>query len=183
MYEADIVDSNGVPALANRQLILDGADLPMRCTMETQNFRPPGERELIFSAYTDGGRYCDVLGIDLATKKVTHYTESPGDYDEPEGIYPDGQYTLVECDKHNPRGSGYIDIWRLKFDGGEYKRLTFFSDYPGFKASNPVVSDDGRFIAFQLGKSSWAPGVGSGLFVYDIARAGEEGRKRSGWRI
>jgi Tol biopolymer transport system component len=173
MFEADIVYSNGVPALASRRLILDGADLPMRCTMETQNFRPPEERELIFSAYTDGGRYCDVLGIDLTSKKVMHYTGSAEDYDEPEGIYPDGQYTLVECDKHNRRGSGYIDLWRLKFDGGEYKRLTFFSDVPGFKASNPVVSDNGRFIAFQLAKSSWAAGVGGGLFIYEIAQAGE----------
>jgi hypothetical protein len=171
MYEADIVYSNGVPAIANRKLIIDGADLPMRCTMETQNFRPPEERELIFSAYTDGGRYSDVLGIDLGSKKVTHYTDSPEDYDEPEGIYPDGKYTLVECDKHNRRGTGYIDIWRLKLDGTEYKRLTFFSDYPGYKASNPVVSDDGRFIAFQMAMSTYAPGVGRGLFIYDIKKA------------
>src|SRR6185369_14776194 len=29
----------------------------------------------------------------------------------------------------------------------------YFSDYAGYKASNPVVSDDGRLIAFQMAKS------------------------------
>jgi hypothetical protein len=172
LYEAGIVYSNGVPMLANRKLIIDGADLPIRCTMEPQNFRPPAEEELIFSAYTDGGRYCDVLGINLESRKITFYTKTPDVYDEPEGIFPDGNYTLVECDRQNPKGSGYIDIWKLKLDGsGELQRLIHFSDYPGFKSSNPVVSDDGRFIGFQIGKSADAPGIGHGLFIYDIRKA------------
>lgn len=174
MFMGEIVYSNGVAVLVNRRLIVDGSELPVRCTMETQNFRPPDERELIFSAYTDGGRRCDVMGIDLVTKKVTNYTSSPDVYDEPEGIFPDGRYTLVECDKQNGKGPGYIDIWQLALDGsGRYRRLTFFSDFTGYKASNPVVSDDGRFIAFQLGKSQDAPGVGHGIFIYDIKRAKE----------
>jgi len=41
----------------------------------------------------------------------------------------------------------------------------------GYKASNPVVSDDGRFIAFQLAKSREAAGVGHGIFVYDVQEA------------
>jgi hypothetical protein len=174
MFAGDVIYTDGTPALLNRRLILDGADLPMRCTMETQNFRPRDEKELIFSAYTDGGRYCDVLGINLDTKKIAFYTKSPEGYDEPEGIFPDGQYTLVECDKQNGKGPGYIDIWKLKLDGsGEYQRLTYFSDYPGYKASNPVVSDDGRSITFQLGMAQNAAGVGHGLFIYDIQKAGK----------
>jgi hypothetical protein len=31
-----------------------------------------------------------------------------------------------------------------------------------------VVSDDGRFIAFQMAKSREAVGIGHGIFVYDI---------------
>jgi hypothetical protein len=34
-----------------------------------------------------------------------------------------------------------------------------------------VVSDDGRFIAFQMAKTSEAAGVGHGIFVYDNAKA------------
>ena len=91
---------------------------------------------------------------DLSTKAVTNYSNSPGQYDEPEGIFPDGQFTLVECDKQNLKGPSYVDLWRLKLDGsGAYERLTHFSDYPGYKASNPVVSYDGKFIAFQMATS------------------------------
>ncbi|MBI3414470.1 MAG: hypothetical protein HY043_03980 [Verrucomicrobia bacterium] len=170
MLEGDIVFENGQPKLANQKLIIDSKDLPFRCTMETQNFRPPDEQELTFSAY--GYQGTDVAGIDLVTKKVMNYSNSPGQYDEPEGIFPDGQFTLVECDKQNRKGSGNVDLWKLKLDGtGAYERLTYFSDYPGFKASNPVVSDDSKFIAFQMAKSREAAGVGHGIFVYDIEKA------------
>jgi len=170
MQEADIVYTEGKPRLANQRMIIVSKDLPFQCTMETQNFRPPEEQELIFSAY--GHQATDVCGINLVTKKVVNYSNSPGQYDEPEGIFPDGQYTLVECDKQNLKGSGHIDLWKLKLDAsGAYERLTYFSDYPGYKASNPVVSDDGRFIAFQLAKSTEAAGVGHGIFVYDLEKA------------
>src|SRR5580765_1501024 len=170
MQEANILYEDGKPNLANQKIIIESRDLPFKCTMETQNFRPPDEKELTFSAY--GYQGTDVAGIDLVTKKVTNYSNSPGQYDEPEGIFPDGQFTLVECDKQNLKGPGYVDLWKLKLDGsGAYERLTHFSDYPGYKASNPVVSDDGRFIAFQMARSREAAGVGHGIFVYDIEKA------------
>jgi Tol biopolymer transport system component len=170
MQHADITFEQGRPLLANQRLIIDSRDLPFRCTMETQNFRPSGETELTFSAY--GYQGTEVCGINLATKKVTNYSNSPGQYDEPEGIFPDGKYTLVECDKQNLQGPGHIDLWKLKLDGsGQYERLTYFSDYPGYKASNPVVSDDGRYIAFQMAKSKDAAGVGQGIFILDLNKA------------
>lgn len=177
MQEADVVYENGKPKLANQKLIINSADLPFKCTLETQNFRPPEEKELTFSAY--GHQGTDVGGIDLVTKKVTNYSDSPGQYDEPEGMFPDGNYTLVECDKQNLKGSGYVDLWKLKLDGSrQYERLTYFSDYPGYKASNPVVSDDGKFIAFQMAKSREAAGVGHGIFIYDIEKAIQEAKNR-----
>lgn len=170
IQEAVLVYENGQPRLANQRLVLDSRDLPFKCTLEIQNYRPPAERELTFSAY--GYQGTEVMGVDLATKKVTNYSIAPVQYDEPEGIFPDGESTLVECDKQNLKGSNHIDLWRLKLDGsGSTQRLTHFSDSPGYKASNPVVSDDGRFIAFQLAKSSEAAGVGHGLFILDLSRA------------
>src|ERR1041384_430499 len=164
MHEADIVYEDGKPKLVNQKLILDSRDLPFRCTMETQNFRPPEEKELTFSAY--GFQGTEVCGIDLVTKKVINYSSAPNQYDEPEGIFPDGQFTLVECDRQNRKGSGNVDLWKLKLDGsGQTERLTYFSDYAGYKASNPVVSDDGRFIAFQMAKSKDPAGVGYGIFI------------------
>jgi Tol biopolymer transport system component len=49
------------------------------------------------------------------------------------------------------------------------ERLTYFADYPGYKAANPVVSDDGKYIAFQYAKKGDQPGVGRGILIFDIA--------------
>jgi hypothetical protein len=35
------------------------------------------------------------------------------------------------------------------------------------------VSDDGKFIAFQMAHSRDAAGVGHGIFVFDIVKANE----------
>lgn len=174
MHEADIVYESGVPKLANQRLVLDSRDLPFKCTLETQNFVPPDETKLTFSAY--GYQGTDVGVVDLGTKKVANLTDSPGQYDEPEGIFPDGRHTLVECDRQNKQGSNHVDLWKLRLDGGGYaERLTYFSDYPGYKASNPAVSDDGQFIAFQMAKSRDPAGVGYGIFILDL----EMGKKLS----
>jgi Tol biopolymer transport system component len=169
MREADIVYEDGKPKLANERLILDSRDLPFKCTLETQNFVPPDERQLTFTAY--GYQGTEACVVDLATKKVTNLSNAPDEYDEPEGVFPDGKFTLVECDKQNKLGSRHVDLWKLRLDGGGYvERLTFFSDYPGYKSSNPVVSDDGRFMAFQMAKSSDQAGVGYGIFVLDLKK-------------
>src|SRR5436190_3390135 len=170
MQEADVVYEDGAPRLARQRVILDSKELPFKCTMETQNFVPPDEKRLTFSAY--GYQSTEVCVVDLATRQVTNLTNSPDEYDEPEGIFPDGKFTLVECDKQNRKGSSYVDLWKLRMDGGGYvERLTYFSDYPGYKSSNPVVSDDGRYMAFQMAKAKDPAGVGYGIFVYDFPKA------------
>lgn len=174
MYAADIVYTDGKPVFANRRMVIDGAELPFRCTMETQNFLPGNERIMVFNAYTDGGMKCDVLGIDLETKALTWYTKSEQVYDEAEGIFADGKHTLVECDIQKPGGPANLDLWKLALDGsGRQVRLTHFSDFPGYKATNGVVSDDGRWMAFQMGRSGDAPGIGHGVFIMDLSRASE----------
>jgi hypothetical protein len=172
IYEGDIVYENGTPKIANRRLVLDSRDLPFRCTLESQNFRPPAERELTFSAY--GHQGTDSAGVDLDSKRVVNYSDNPDQYDEPEGIFPDGNWTLVESDREGftGRGPGHVDIWKLSLDGKQtWERLTSFNKYPGYKASNPVVSDDGRFMAFQMARSSDPAGVGYGIFLYDFTKA------------
>jgi hypothetical protein len=166
-YEADIGYEDGTPKLAHKKQILDRSDLPFRCDIETQNFRPPDEKELTFSAY--GYQGTEVMGLNLETGAVVNYSNAPGQYDEPEGIFPDGKYTLVECDKHNHKGIQYDELYKLALDGSSRtERLTHFTDYPGYKASNPVVSDDGRYIAFQYAKYGDPAGVGRGLLVFDL---------------
>ena len=156
----------------NRRLVLDSRDLPFRCTLECQNFRPPDERELTFSAY--GHQGTDVCGVDLETKKVTNYSDAPDQYDEPEGIFPDGQWTLVECDREGLSGKRagarrHLEaVARRQQDLGAADRTS--TSIPGYKASNPVVSDDGRFMAFQMARSRDPAGVGYGIFLYDLSK-------------
>jgi hypothetical protein len=174
IYEADVVMDGGIPKLANQKLVLDSRALPFRCTLESQNFVPPAERELTFSAY--GHQGTDVCGVDLETKKVTNYSDAPDQFDAPEGIFPNGRSILVESDREaqGGRGPGHVDIWKLSLDGRRaWERLTSFNKYPGYKASNPVVSDDGKFMAFQMAKSSDPSGVGYGIFLYDFGKAAQ----------
>jgi len=171
MYAADLVYTDGKPAFANRRLVLDGSEPGFPCTMETQNFRPGRADELIFNTYTDGGQKCDVFSVNLATKELTRFTDSPAIYDEAEGVFPDGTHTLVECDVQKPGGPANLDLWKLPLDGsGRQTRLTHFSDFPGYKATNGVVSDDGRFMAFQMGRAGDAPGIGHGVFLLDLSK-------------
>jgi len=172
-WMADVEYVDGRPRLANKELILDSRDLTFDADIEPQNFRPPDERELIFAAYRyneieEMGTNAEVIGLDLETGEVTNYTNSPL-YEEPEGIFPDGTRTLVESDRHRGGGDKNIDLYVLRLDGsGAMTRLTFFNDTPGYKASNPVVRDDGRFIAFQRARSADMPGVGHGILLYAL---------------
>jgi Tol biopolymer transport system component len=98
---------------------------------------------------------------------------NPNTYDEPEGIFPDGNYTytLVECSRHNTSNSGgHIDLWKLKLDLNDptWERLTWFNETGIYKASNPVVSDDGTRIAFQIAGSKEVAGIGHGIYILDL---------------
>ena len=167
MWIGDLEYVDGQPRLKNQRKILDSQDLPFRCNLETQDFRPPEEKELIFSAY--GYQGTEVMGVEIETGKVTNYSNAPGQYDEPEGIFPDGRHTLVECDHHSKKGSGHIDLYKLALDGsGRIERLTFFNDRPAYKASNPVVSPDGKTIAFQEARSNEPAGVGHGILLLSL---------------
>lgn len=174
IHEADIVYENGVPKLANTRLVLDSRNLPFQCSLESQNFRPSSETELIFSAY--GYQGTEVCGVDLKSGEVKNYSNAPGIYAEPEGIYPTGTHTLVESDLHHPEGWHFADIYKLALDGsGKMERLTYFAEVPSYRSSNPVVSDDGRFMAFQMGRYGVEAGVGYGIFLYDFAKTGAAG--------
>ena len=171
-YMAEITDSSGVPVLTGKRKILDAQNLPFKCYLETQNFRPPDEKELIFSTYEYQGS--EVMGLIIKTGEIINYSNAPDQYDEPEGIFPDGRFTLTECDKHAPEGIQVIDIYKLALDGtGKSERLTFFAEYPGYKASNPVVSDDGKYMAFQVARLGDQAGVGRGILVFDLEKYGK----------
>jgi len=168
MYTADIVYKDGVPALANKKEVLR-AHAP-ECTLEAQDFRHD-DAELIYTCYRSS--YADVMGVDLATGKLTTYRKLPDEYDEVEGISPDGVWTLVESSREqgpDRQNSRYIDIWKLKLEPNstDFVRLTHWGDYEGYKASNPVVSNDGKRIAFQSARNNEAAGVGHGIYILTL---------------
>jgi Tol biopolymer transport system component len=166
-YLADIEYKNGKPELTNKKIILDNMKTEFK-DIEVQNFIPPDETAITFSAY--GYMGTEVMTLNLETGAITNMSNADNQYDEPEGIFPDGKYTLVECE----RETGGIDIYKLKLDGsGELKRVVFFSDYKGYKSSNPVVSDDGKFMAFQMARQADLAGVGYGIFLMDLEKAKE----------
>jgi Tol biopolymer transport system component len=165
---ADLDPSGETPAL-RREHVVFTSDGP-GCSLEAQDFFDE-DAKLTYSCYEPEGR-SSAWTIDLATGERTNQTAAIGFYNEAEGIFPDGQHTCVESD-HQSRAYGdpasfrNIDIWRLRLDGSgqSFTRLTTFNDYEGWKASNPVVSTDGRFMAFQVARTADEAGVGYGILL------------------
>jgi len=168
IYTGDIIYKDGVPALANKKELLR-AKAP-ECTLEAQDFRN-NDTELIYTCYRSP--YADVLGYDLNTGRNATYRKLPNEYNEVEGIYPDGKYTLVESSREqgpDRQNSNHVDLWRLKLEANstDFVRMTRWGDYDGYKASNPVVSPDGKWIAFQSARSVDPAGVGYGIFLLKV---------------
>jgi len=166
---ADLDLTGDIPKLINKKSIFESND--RNCIIEPQDFYD-SDTKLTFTCYEPEG-HASVMGIDLRTGAVTDYSKKPGSYNEVEGMFPDMIYTCVESDRQcellgGDAREGNIDIWKLRLDGtgNDFTRLTYFNDYEGGKASNPVVSTDGRFMAFQSARASDPAGVGYGILIY-----------------
>ncbi|HEY6975797.1 MAG TPA: hypothetical protein VH396_05890 [Chitinophagaceae bacterium] len=168
---ADIDLSGSAPKLLNKRTVYESKSRD--CNLEAQDFYD-NDTKLTFVCYEPNNQ-ASVMGINLQTNEVTNFSKAPGTYNETEGIFPDGLYTCVESDRQcqwlgGEPGPGNIDIWKLRLDGTgkDFVRLTNFNDYIGGKASNPVVSTDGKYMAFQLAKTTDPAGVGYGILLYQF---------------
>jgi Tol biopolymer transport system component len=166
---ADLDLSSGTPKLVNSKTVFQSNN--HNCVLEAQDFYDD-DKKMVFTCYEPHSA-ASVMGIDLITGEVTNFSKAPDTYNEPEGIFPDGLFTAVEGDRQCQEygggcGPGNIDIWKLKIDGTgkDFTRLTHFNDYEGGKASNPVLSTDGRFMAFQTARAGDPAGVGYGILIY-----------------
>jgi Tol biopolymer transport system component len=173
LFVAEVDASGTTPALKNRRLVHQS---PGRgCYLEAQDFFD-NDNKMSFSCYEPEGR-ASVWTIDLKTGVTVNQSAAIGFYNEAEGIFPEGLHTCVESD-HQSRAYGEaasfrnIDIWKLRLDGAgkSFTRLTHFNDYEGWKASNPVVSTDGRLMAFQVARTDDEAGVGYGIMLYRFER-------------
>jgi hypothetical protein len=173
---AEIIYQDGVPKLANERVIFDSKQLPFslgHASLETQSLVPPEDVKVTFAVYTiDNGNNTDVYMVNSETGEYKTITNSPCCYDEPEGIFPDGLHTLVEHGPSDKNAWPLLDLYKLKLDGsGEMQRLTYFTDYKGYKANQGVISDDGKYLSFQIGKDNTEPGVGFGFLIMDLEEA------------
>lgn len=173
---AEIAFEQGGPKLVNAKLVLKTTDFPPaerpRKWIETQNFVPPDDTLLTVTGYEiNDTENTDTFVLDLKTGKLRNLTNTPDRYEECEGVFPDGKWTLVESAETKGRWP-LVDLYKLALDGsGRRERLTHFNDFKGWKAAEGVVSDDGKFLAFQNGKAGQESGVGFGLFLLDLERA------------
>lgn len=171
IWVADVDVENAV--LKNRRVVVESPD--DACTLEAQDFFD-NDRKLTYSCYERGGG-ASVWTVDLETGARVNHSRAIGSYNEVEGIFPDGLHTCVESDRQAVlRGKTDkfrdIDIWKLRLDGTgrSFERLTFFNDYEGWKASNPVASTDGRYLAFQAARTADEAGVGYGILLKRLAK-------------
>jgi len=165
----DIDTSGNRPVLINKRKVLESND--PACVMEAQDFYG-NDSKIVYTCY-EPGPPASIYSLNLENSQITRMSNDPGRYYEAEGIFPDGQYTCVESDKQcetlgGDAGMGNIDIWKLRLDGTgkDFVRLTNFNDYVGGKASNPVISTDGKYMAFQYAKTTDPAGVGYGILLY-----------------
>jgi hypothetical protein len=168
---ADVDLAGAAPTLKNIRTVQTSPS--NACTLEAQDFFA-NDSKLTYSCYEPQGK-ASVWTLDLASGKAVNESAAIGGYNEVEGIFPDGLYTLVESDRQAvlnnwPGLFRNIDIWKLRMDGTgrDFTRVTHFNDCEGWKASNPVVSTDGRAIAFQAAKSADEAGVGYGILLYHV---------------
>lgn len=172
LMTAEVGVDNGTPRLTNVREILRKPF--QECVLEPQDFRNQ-DREVTASCYggelRPDGTYkvvSGVWGVQLADGKMTRYYLDSA-YNEPEGIAPDGSWTTVEC---GPAFGEGLDVCRLDLDkpGRALARMTRFLDYGRYRASNPVISPDGKQMAFQFGLADDEPGVGRGLLLMQLTR-------------
>jgi hypothetical protein len=168
---AELDPSAETPALRAERVVFT-SDGP-GCHPEAQDFFDE-DRRLTYSCYEPEGR-ASVWTIDLQTGERVNHSAAIGFYNEVEGIFPDGRYACVESDHQSrrfgdPSSFRNIDVWKLRLDGTgrEFTRLTSFNDHEGWKASNPVVSMDGRFMAFQVARTADEAGVGYGILILHL---------------
>lgn len=172
----EIAYIDGRPELVGRREVLSVEDFPEggrpKRWIETQNFVPPADEMLTLVGYElEGGTDTESYTFDLRTRELRNISRAPDRYDEAEGISPDGAWTTVESGLSRGESWPLIDIHRLLLDGsGKRERLTHFTDFPGWKANQSVVSDDGRTMLFCLGCRGTEAGQGFGIFLLDLTR-------------
>lgn len=171
IWIGQIAVDRGKARIIDRRKLVDRKDFAYLAFLETQDFRPPNEEELLFTAYAYKGG--EVMGVSIQSGEIVNYSQNWA-YDEAEGVFPDGNTIAIEreVDTYHAVPAGDIDIWRLELDRtGKSQRITYFSEYAGFGANNPVISPDGSKMAFGLRIKGGQHGNAQGMLLYHFDKA------------
>jgi hypothetical protein len=167
-YVAEIAYSKGKPQITNKREIM--ATLPPECSfIEPQDFRE-NDTELVYSCMgmtANGGLQISVMGNKLNEDRNVTYYRKPGEYDEVEGVAPNGEWATVECGVQDKPGLPELDICKLELREGGKLSLLVRGRTAGSTddISNPIVSPDGKWIAFQRSNSTSGE-IGEGYGIY-----------------
>jgi Tol biopolymer transport system component len=170
-YVAEIAYRSGRPQVINKREIM--ARLPSECSfIEPQDFRDD-DREMVYScmAMASGGIRISVMGNRLAEDRNIVYYSKPGEYNEVEGIAPDGSWAAVECGKQDKPGLPELNICRLELREGGQMSILMRGRVPGSTSdiSNPIVSPNGKWLVFQRSDSASGDiGEGYGIYMYRL---------------
>lgn len=161
----------GEASITDKRKLVERKDFMYLAFLETQDFRPPEEEELLFTAYAYKGG--EAMGVNIESGEIINYSKDWA-YDEAESVFPDGNSIAIEreVDTYTAVPVGDIDIWQLALDGsGKSTRLTRFSEYAGYGANNPAISPDGRKMAFGLRVKGGEHGNADGMLLFDFDKA------------
>lgn len=158
--------------LVNRREIMrpDGVNC---LTHEPQDFRRH-DRELTYSCVAfpkDAGTYVSAMGYEIDSGTIITYRASDEEYNEMEGIGPDGSWSMVECAPRAKLGLPPLDLCRLELkpDGKLSRVVVATAAGSTKKANNPVVSPDGQWMAFASSDNRYDAGLGDGIYILRIA--------------
>ncbi len=138
---------------------------------EPQDFRHD-DTEVIMAEYIGNRKEdpenwkCVVKGVKIETSEVRTYIDEPQVHNECEGIFPDHENICLAstCDG-SPQP---LDFYKLKLDGsGRRVRMSQFNS-PLWRATNPNVSPDGKWVAFMVTLRTDESGYGRGLGLLDL---------------
>ncbi len=171
-YLAEIAYINGAPRISKKREIM--ATLPRECSfIEPQDFRDL-DRELVYTCMAinpAGGIHVSVMGHRLNDGGKAIYYSKRGEYDEVEGVAPDGSWAAVECGAQDKPGLPELDICKLDLRENGKMSVLLRGRTPGSTSdiSNPVVTPDGKWLVFQRSDSaSGEIGEGYGIYRYRL---------------
>ena len=144
---AEVDLSANPPKLSNPKTVYESKD--RNCVLEAQDFYD-NDSKMIFTCYEPQG-LASAMGLDLKTGKAVNFSKAPGTYNEPEGIFPDGQYTLVEA-----RPAGGTTGRQARREQYRYLEVETRRHREGFRQAHALQRLRGRQGVEPGGVDGWA---------------------------